>query len=180
MSSILRTAQRELNRHSWEHFVDNPPSIAQGGKGVVVPGCPACNKVINTTNGFIEHLTDDVLPRILETAFSTATKFVYCRECKAVVEYEKSLLESEGRTGLEIVCSKCRSPICMFHDSKPAEAGQSESQKAPACPKCGMPLPCGIETFDAIDVLRCPECDALFERGQFVCYGAKSSRVSDN
>jgi hypothetical protein len=56
MSSIVATAQRELKCHSWEHFVDNPPSIAQGGKGVVVPGCPACKKVINTTNGFIEHL----------------------------------------------------------------------------------------------------------------------------
>jgi hypothetical protein len=37
MSSILKAAQRELNRHSWGHFVDNPPSIAQGDKGVVVP-----------------------------------------------------------------------------------------------------------------------------------------------
>jgi hypothetical protein len=34
--SILKSAQRELSRHSWEQFVDNPPSIAQGGKGVVV------------------------------------------------------------------------------------------------------------------------------------------------
>jgi hypothetical protein len=74
--SILKAAQRELSRHSWEHFVDNPPSIAQGGNGVVVPGCPACSKTINTTNGFIEHLANDVLPGILETAVSTATKFV--------------------------------------------------------------------------------------------------------
>jgi len=73
------------------------------------------------------------------------------------VEYEKSLLESEGRTGLEIVCKKCHSPICTFMDSKPAGAVESEPEKAPSvCPKCGMPLPCGIDGFDAIDVLRCP------------------------
>src|SRR5260370_39241917 len=80
MSSILRAAQRELKRHSMRHFVDNSPSIAQGGSGVVVSGCEACGKVIYTRNGFVEHLANDVLPRILETAFSMATKFVYCRD----------------------------------------------------------------------------------------------------
>jgi len=45
------------------------------------------------------------------------------------VEYEKSLLESEGRTGLEIVCKKCHSPICTFMDSKPAGAVESEPEK---------------------------------------------------
>ena len=75
MSSILQTAQRELKRHHWEHFVDNPPSIAQGGTGVVVPGCPACNKTINTMNGFVEHLANDVLPGILDRALSAPTKF---------------------------------------------------------------------------------------------------------
>jgi hypothetical protein len=29
--------------------------------------------------------------------------------------------------------------------------------------------------FDVTDVLRCPNCDALFERGRFDCYGAKKS-----
>jgi hypothetical protein len=66
----------------------------------------------------------DVLPRILDTAFSTATKYAYCRECKAVVEYEKSVVKSDGRTSLEIVCSRCHSLICIFHDTKPAEAAQ--------------------------------------------------------
>src|SRR5258708_3793743 len=154
MSSIVATAQRELKRHHWEHFVDNPPSIAQGGTGVVVPGCPACNKTINTMNGFVDHLANDVLPGILERALSTATKFVYCPECKRVVEYEKSVLESDGRTGLEIVCSRCHSPICMFRDSKPAETVEPEREKPPlTCPKCGMALPCGIGSFDSIDAL---------------------------
>src|SRR5260221_13758390 len=88
MSSIFATAQREWKRHHWEHFVDNPPCIAQGGTGVVVPGCPACNKTSNTMNGFVEHLANDGLPGILERALSTPTRFAYCRECKAVVEYE--------------------------------------------------------------------------------------------
>ena len=127
--SILRAAQRELSRHSWEHFVDNPPSIAQGGKGVVVPGCPACSNVINTTDGFVEHLANDVLPGILNTALSTATKFVYCRECNAVVEYEKSPLESDARMGLEIVCTRCHSVACTFLDTKIEDSGTAEPEK---------------------------------------------------
>jgi hypothetical protein len=130
--SILKAAQRELSRHSWEHFIDNPPSIAQGGKGVVVPGCPACSKTINTMNGFVEHLANDVLPGILEKALSKTTKFVYCRNCEAVVEYEKNLLESEGRTGLEIVCVKCHFVICAFHDSQPAAAVEPQPVRAPS------------------------------------------------
>jgi hypothetical protein len=43
-SEILRAIQQEIQRHDFSHFVENPPSIAQGGKGVVVPGCPACKK----------------------------------------------------------------------------------------------------------------------------------------
>jgi hypothetical protein len=38
-TSILQAAQNELKRHNWDTFVENPPSIAQEGKGVVVPGC---------------------------------------------------------------------------------------------------------------------------------------------
>jgi hypothetical protein len=122
-------------------------------------------------NGFVEHLSNDILPRILETAFATATKFAYCKDCKGVVEYEKSPLESDGRTGLEIVCARCHSVICTFLDTKPPE--ESKPGKASSCLKCGMDLPCGIDGFDAVDALRCSHCDTLFERGQFVCYGAK-------
>jgi hypothetical protein len=65
-SSEIAAAQQELCRHSWETFVDEPPSIAQGGKGVVVPGCVTCKKRITTVNQFVEHLAKDVLPQILE------------------------------------------------------------------------------------------------------------------
>ena len=29
----------------------------------------------------------------------------------------------------------------------------------------------------AVPVLRCPNCDALFERGRFICYGAKPAQT---
>jgi hypothetical protein len=67
MASVeIIAAQQELRRHSWETFVDNPPSIAQGGSGVVVPGCVISKKRINTVNQFVEHLAADVLPGILK------------------------------------------------------------------------------------------------------------------
>jgi len=67
-SSILQAAQNELKRHNWDTFVENPPSIAQGGRGVVVPGCAVCKKRINTTSQFVEHLANDVLPGIISRA----------------------------------------------------------------------------------------------------------------
>jgi hypothetical protein len=42
------------------------PRMAQGGTGVVVPGCPACRKRIQTVAQFLDHLTDDVLPSLLD------------------------------------------------------------------------------------------------------------------
>jgi hypothetical protein len=32
--------QEEIHKHDFSHFIDEPPSVAQGGKGVVVPGLP--------------------------------------------------------------------------------------------------------------------------------------------
>ena len=55
-----------VDRHDFSHFVENPPSIAQGGKGVVVPGCPACKKRINTMNQFLDHLAEDAMPALIE------------------------------------------------------------------------------------------------------------------
>ena len=48
------------------YFVENPPAVAQGGKGgVVVPGCPACKKRINTMSQFLDHLADDAMPALI-------------------------------------------------------------------------------------------------------------------
>ena len=64
-SQIISAAQAELQRHSFDTFVDDPPSVAQGGRGVVVPGCPQCKKRLQTMNQFMEHLAKDVLPGVL-------------------------------------------------------------------------------------------------------------------
>ena len=55
-SALLRALQQQIRRHDFNYFVHEPPSIAQGGKGVVVPGCPACMKRINTMSQFLDHL----------------------------------------------------------------------------------------------------------------------------
>ena len=81
MSSILRTAQAELRKHTLDTFNDKL-------HGVVTPGCPHCTKAFYTISQLMDHLADDILPGILERAFSTATKFVYCQSCKATVEDE--------------------------------------------------------------------------------------------
>ena len=69
---IFQSAKTELIRHTWDTFVDEPPSVAAGGIGVVIPGCPACHKRINTNDQYLRHLADDVLPVILRKAFEIA------------------------------------------------------------------------------------------------------------
>jgi hypothetical protein len=64
-SDLLLAPQREIQRHDLSTFVDGPPSVAQGGKGVVVPGCPCCRSRFGTIGQFIDHLTNDVLPEII-------------------------------------------------------------------------------------------------------------------
>ncbi len=63
--AILQAAKSELQKHYMDTFVDEPPIVAQGGKGVVVTGCPPCRKRLQTHNQFMSHLTDDVLPKIV-------------------------------------------------------------------------------------------------------------------
>ena len=65
-SVLLRALQQEIHRHDFNYFIREPPSIAQGGRGVVVPGCPTCLKRINTMSQFLDHLADDVLPALIE------------------------------------------------------------------------------------------------------------------
>ena len=65
-SELLRAIQQEIRRHDFSNFVDEPPAVAQGGKGVVVPGCPACKKRINTMSQFLDHLAQDAMPALLD------------------------------------------------------------------------------------------------------------------
>jgi hypothetical protein len=71
---ILKDAKAELMRHGLDTFVSDGVSVALGGSGVVVTGCPGCRKRFQTTNQLMYHLADDVLPGILRTAFEIAAQ----------------------------------------------------------------------------------------------------------
>jgi hypothetical protein len=65
-SDLIRAIQKEILRHDFSTYVENPPAIAQGGKGVVVPSCSVCRKRANTVNDFLEHIAYDAIPPIIE------------------------------------------------------------------------------------------------------------------
>jgi hypothetical protein len=65
-SILLAAIQKEIQRHDLSYFVSDPPSVAQGGRGVVVAGCPACRKRLNTIIQFLDHLTNDAMPPLIE------------------------------------------------------------------------------------------------------------------
>ena len=65
-SLLLAAIQKEIYRHDLSYFVDEPPSVAQGGRGVVVAGCPPCQKRINTIPEFLQHLANDVMPALID------------------------------------------------------------------------------------------------------------------
>ena len=65
-SALLAAIQQEIQRHDFSHFVDEPPSIAQGGRGIVVSGCPACRVRINSMSQFLDHLANDAMPALLD------------------------------------------------------------------------------------------------------------------
>src|SRR5258706_4377604 len=75
-------------------------------------------------------------------------------------------------------CSLCEAVRSVADSVSPEQAASAKNDKTPeykipsTCPKCGEPLPFCIANFDVIDALRCPNCDALFECGGFLCYGA--------
>lgn len=64
---VLRRAQADLERHSWGNFTEGDDrTIGQGGTGVIVVGCQCCKLRLNTIPQFMQHLTEDVLPAILD------------------------------------------------------------------------------------------------------------------
>jgi hypothetical protein len=40
---LLSAIQTEIYKHDFGIYIDDPPSVAQGGR-VAVAGCPACKK----------------------------------------------------------------------------------------------------------------------------------------
>jgi hypothetical protein len=65
-SELLEAAQHELMKRHWDNFCTLPLSIAEGGKGVIVPGCAECRKLLYKSNQHVSHLALDVLPEIID------------------------------------------------------------------------------------------------------------------
>jgi hypothetical protein len=57
-ATFIRLLQTEITRHNFDTFVDNPPSDAKGGRGIVVPGCATCGVRAETTTRFLEHIAE--------------------------------------------------------------------------------------------------------------------------
>ena len=65
--TIIAIIQAEMRRHKFDTYVDEPPIVAQGGRGVVVPGCSICKVRLSTVGQFVDHLTKSVVQAINET-----------------------------------------------------------------------------------------------------------------
>jgi hypothetical protein len=65
-SVLLAAIQQEIQRHDFSHFMDESTSIAAGGKGIVVPGCPTCKKRLNTVGQFLADLSNDAMPALID------------------------------------------------------------------------------------------------------------------
>lgn len=61
---ITRAVRAEFQRHEFDVHVENRPSMAQGDKGVVVPGCAICKTRIHATEQFVAHLEGKVCAAI--------------------------------------------------------------------------------------------------------------------
>jgi hypothetical protein len=61
-SELLRAIQHEIMQHDFDCFMDD----STPGVRVVVPGCPKCRKTLYTTSNFIDHINNDVLPKLID------------------------------------------------------------------------------------------------------------------
>jgi zinc finger double-stranded RNA-binding protein len=58
-SELLRALQTEILRHDLDTFMNAQHKIVE-------TGCPECQKQFGTIEQFKQHLTDDVLPPLLD------------------------------------------------------------------------------------------------------------------
>jgi hypothetical protein len=58
-SDLLRARQTEIQRHDLSTFMHDKHKV-------VITGCPLCSKHFGTVEQFIMHITDDVLPPLLD------------------------------------------------------------------------------------------------------------------
>jgi hypothetical protein len=70
--AIIKAIQTELQRHTFDTLMDEPPSIVRGGEGVVVSGCPTCKKQMQSVNQFMHHLLEEVIPATIRKSFESA------------------------------------------------------------------------------------------------------------
>ena len=63
---MARPIRTEIRKHDLSHFQEEDK--------IVQPGCPRCRKRFYTVPQFIDHLTDDVLPRLLDRLSSGGAK----------------------------------------------------------------------------------------------------------
>ena len=87
-SILLAAIQKEIQRHDLSYFVDDPPSVAQGGRGVLVSGCPACKKRINTMTQFLDHLTNDMMPALIDRLAAKAQEGTANRRNRAIESHD--------------------------------------------------------------------------------------------
>jgi hypothetical protein len=66
--TVIAIIQVEMERHRFDTYVEDPPSLALGGRGVVVPGCSICKVRLSTVGQFVDHLTKSVVQAINEAA----------------------------------------------------------------------------------------------------------------
>jgi len=62
-SELLKAIQDEIQRHNLDTFMSAQHKIVE-------TGCPACQKHFGTVEQFKQHLTDDVLPPLLDRSSS--------------------------------------------------------------------------------------------------------------
>jgi hypothetical protein len=58
-SALLRALQTEIQKHNLSTFMDEKEKI-------VITGCTLCRKHFGTVEQFKRHITDDVLPPLLD------------------------------------------------------------------------------------------------------------------
>jgi hypothetical protein len=71
-SELLRALQTEIGKHNLSTFMDEKDKI-------VITGCTLCRKHFGTVEQFKRHITDDVLPPLLDK-LSVQAKFGEYRE----------------------------------------------------------------------------------------------------
>ncbi|MGA2813652.1 MAG: hypothetical protein ABSG16_19790 [Candidatus Acidiferrum sp.] len=69
---FISKLQQELRKHQKDYFCSEERSMAEGGTGVMAPGCMLCKVRLNTSGQYLEHLLVDVLPQAVERILNDA------------------------------------------------------------------------------------------------------------